>query len=201
MLVPILFTVFLLLSACVTQPPPNNAENICTIFTQYPQWYWAAQDAEKKWGVPISIQMAIIHQESGFNGKARPPRKKLLGIIPWKRITSAKGYTQALNGTWQDYKDSIGKNYADRGAFSSATDFVGWYVDQANRRAGIAKDDAYDIYLAYHEGISGYQRKVYANNYGLLNVADRVQSRATTYRNQLQQCQSSLRKKPWYRFW
>ena len=201
LLIPSLFAFILLLSACVTKPQPNNIENVCAIFTQYPQWYWAAQETEKKWGVPVSVQMAIIHQESSFNGRAKPPRGKLLGIIPWKRPTTAKGYTQALNGTWKEYKDSAGKGYANRSAFAHATDFIGWYADSANRRAGIAKNDAYNLYLAYHDGIGGYQRGSYANKDGLLHVARRVESRAANYRNQLQQCQRRLKKKPWYHLW
>lgn len=200
--VPSLLAFVFLLSACATKPQPNNIDNVCVIFTQYPQWYWAAQETEKKWGVPVSVQMAIIHQESSFNGRAKPARTTLLGIIPWKRPTTAKGYTQALNGTWKDYKDSTGKGFfTHRGGFSDATDFIGWYADQANRRAGIAKNDAYNLYLAYHEGIGGYRRNTYANKSGVVNVARRVESRAATYRNQLQQCQSRLKKEPWYRFW
>ncbi|MEE9452602.1 MAG: hypothetical protein V3V61_07600 [Gammaproteobacteria bacterium] len=193
----ILFTV----AACAGKPQPANVENICSIFKQYPKWYWATQDVQKRWGVPINVQMAIIYQESRFSAKAKPPRGKLLGIIPWKRPSSAKGYSQALKGTWDEYQESAGKNRATRSAFADAADFVGWYGYQANQRAGISRSDAYPLYLAYHEGIGGYQRRSYANKTWLINIAQKVQSRAATYQRQLQGCQAKLKKKPWYRFW
>lgn len=197
----LLMSATLLLTGCIKNPQPNNIENACSIFTQNPQWYWASQRAEKNWGVPVAVQMAIIYQESRFNAKAKPPRTKLLWIIPWKRPTSAVGYTQALKGTWQEYKQAVGKTFTNRGRFSDATDFIGWYADQANKRAKIPKEDAYRLYLAYHEGIGGYNRGSYQNKAWLQDVASKVDQRARRYRTQLQQCQRKLRKKPWYRFW
>ena len=72
----------ILLGGCTTAPP-RNIDNICSIFRQYPKWYWAAQDVQKKWRVPISVLMAIMHQESKFRAGAKPPRRKLLWIIPF----------------------------------------------------------------------------------------------------------------------
>ena len=190
-----------LLASCIKSPQPQNVENICSIFTEYPTWYWATQETESQWGVPIGVQMAIIYQESRFDAKAKPPRTKLLGIIPWKRPSSAVGYTQALKGTWQDYKDSEGKTFTSRGKFSDASDFIGWYANQANKRVGISKSDAYNLYLAYHEGIGGYRRGSYQSQPGLINIANGVEQHAKGYQTQLQQCQLSLRNKPWYRFW
>lgn len=189
------------LAGCATVKRPHNVNNICAIFRQYPDWYWATQQAEKRWGVPISVQMAIMHQESRFAAKARPARRKLLWIIPWTRPSNAYGYTQALKMTWKHYKKSTGHRWVSRNDFSDATDFVGWYVDQAWRQAGIAKTDAYRLYLAYHEGVGGYQRKTYLKKEWLIRVSQRVKRRATTYRSQLQSCQSSLKTKPWYRPW
>ena len=41
--------------------------------------------------------MAIIKQESSFIADAKPDRRKLLGFIPWKRKSSARGYAQAID--------------------------------------------------------------------------------------------------------
>jgi len=194
----VVLTCGLLLSACQT-PQPQQAHNICRIFQQYPKWYWATQDAHKRWGVPIAVQMSIVHQESGFNGKIKPSRTKLLGIIPWKRPSSAYGYSQALKGTWDHYQQSTGKNKAKRSAFADAVDFIGWYGHQAHQRAGIYKRNAKNIYLAYHEGIGGYQRKTYKSKPDVIRAADKVNVRANTYQHQLNQCQTKLPEKPWWR--
>jgi len=190
----------LLLSACST-PRPHHVANVCHIFREYPKWYWATQDVKRHWGVPISVQMAIIHQESHFNANAKPPREKLLWIIPWKRPSSAYGYSQALNQTWRGYKRSTGHGGADRNDFKDAVDFIGWYAHRAHKKLGINRNNAYQLYLAYHEGLGGYQRRTYRRKAWLMHVARKVQKRAEIYSAQLRRCQSSLKSKPWYQFW
>ncbi len=183
-------------SACTT-PQPQNIDNICAIFRQYPSWYWAAQDAQKRWYTPISVLMAIIHQESGFNANAKPPRTHILWIIPWFRPSSSFGYAQALNQTWQRYENAIGK-HASRNNFKDAINFIGWFTTQAHARAGISRTNAYGMYLAFHEGIGGFQRKTYLRKRWLIAVAHKVSLRSYIYHKQLLRCQRSLPRKPWY---
>ena len=182
--------VFVLIS-CVSRPPAD-VNNACNIFRQYPQWYRDTKDVERRWRVPVAVQMAIIHQESKFDGRAKPPRTKLLSIIPWKRPSTAYGYSQALHATWRQYKRAEGGGgvWATRNAFDDAVDFVGWYANQANRRAGIPRDDAYRLYLAYHEGIGGYQRKTYLKKPWLILVARKVKARSQIFQAQLNQCRN-----------
>ena len=145
--------------------------------------------------------MAIIHQESKFNGKARPERTKLLWVIPWKRPSSAYGYTQALNGTWQRYKKAHGNLFTSRDDFGDGVDFIGWYANNAYIRAGIRRDDAYSLYLAYHEGVGGYLRKTYLKKRWLIAVARKVKAQSQLYEIQLASCEKSLNKKAWYKLW
>lgn len=184
----ILFT--LTLAGCAT-PRPNHVENICSIFNQYPDWHTDTKRTEKKWGVPISVQMAIIHQESSFDGTARPPRKKLLWIIPWTRPSSAYGYSQALKNTWKDYEQQTGES-KKRNAFSDATDFIGWYSNQAHKKLGIQPTNAYALYLAYHEGPGGYKSRSYLKKPWLIRVSHKVSNRADTYKRQLAACEGGL---------
>lgn len=196
----ILLLTSLVLSGCMTARP-DHVDNICKIFRQYPKWYWATQNVQRRWGVPIPVQMAIVHQESRFTADAKPPRTKLLWIIPWKRPSSAYGYTQALNDTWKRYKRQAGGRFASRDDFANAVDFIGWYASRANHRAGIPKNDTYQLYLAYHEGVGGFIQGTYKRKAWLVNVAHKVNRRALTYDAQLAVCRRSLRKKPWYRIW
>lgn len=175
------------LSACV-KSPPNQVDNACSIFKQYPEWYKSAKRVERKWQVPVAVQLAIIHQESRFNAHARPQRTKLLWVIPWTRPSSALGYTQALTPTWEHYKDKNGRLWASRKSFSDAVDFIGWYAGDARKRAGIPSDDAYKLYLAYHEGVGGYQRKTYLAKPWLIKVARKVKRQSQIYQTQLSHC-------------
>jgi len=180
-----------------TPPPPKNVDNICSIFSEYKNWYWITKCSERQWGVPISVQMAIIHQESKFNGKAQPLRTKLLWVIPWKRPSTAYGYSQALQTTWDHYLLSLGLTRR-RSDFASASDFIGWYSNQAYKKANIKKDNAYQLYLAYHEGIGGYLKKTYLKKPWLIAVAHKVSARSQKYQSQLNTCEKKFKKKWWH---
>lgn len=195
----LLLLLILQLTGCGAPPKPQHIDNICAIFKQYPDWYWAALKSQRRWGVPVAVQMSIVRQESSFNGNAKPPRTKLLWIIPWKRKSDAYGYAQVKDATWAEYKKSAGGFFSSRTNFKDAVDFIGWYANNAHRRASISKTDAYRLYLAYHEGIGGYQRGTYRRKQWLIRVAKRVATRAATWRSQLRRCESQFHK-PWYDF-
>lgn len=178
---------------------PQNPEDICGIFDERRDWYRAAKRSEERWGTPTHIQMAIIRQESSFRFNARPPRKKLLGFIPWARPSNAYGYAQALDSTWLRYKNETGHQSADRDDFDKAIDFVGWYTDLSNRSQGISKWDAYNQYLAYHEGQSGFHRGSYNQKIWLKKTAKHVDVRARKWWAQMQGCDEDLNDR-WWRF-
>jgi hypothetical protein len=192
--------IVILITGCAT-PRPSNVNDICKIFKQYPSWYWATKDVEARWKVPVSVQMAIMHQESRFSAIAKPQRTRLLWIIPWKRPSSAYGYTQALQSTWKEYKKKSGHLFVKRDDFDDAADFVGWYGYQAYRKARIPRNDAYKLYLAYHEGVGGYKRRTYLKKPWLINVARKVKAKALTFNRQLKHCENRLKTKPWYKIW
>jgi len=183
----------LLLTGCATSPP-SRVENACDIFDEKPEWYEATRDTEKKWGTPIQVQLAIIRQESGFRDDARPPRDSVLGIPMWWRVSSAYGYAQAKDETWDWYRDKTGNFWADRDDFADASDFVGWYTDVSHRKLGISKWDSYNQYLAYHEGHGGWQRKTFKQKGWLMRVARKVDGHAKTYAQQLAGCRKRLDK-------
>ncbi|HFD79454.1 MAG TPA: hypothetical protein ENK05_03520 [Gammaproteobacteria bacterium] len=179
------------LLSCSTSPPKNIADS-CEIFREKDDWYEAAHDSFEKWGVPIHVQLAIIYQESRFVHDAKPPRGKLLWVIPWKRLSSAYGYGQIKDSTWDWYLKSTGRHWADRDDFDDVVDFIGWYGAMSHRKLGISKWDAYNQYLAYHEGHGGFKRKSYRKKKWLMAVARKVEARARSYRAQLSRCEDEL---------
>ncbi len=184
-----------LLAACAT--PPDNPGNICAIFEEKRHWYKAAKRSEKRWGVPIALQLAILRVESSFDNNARPKRDWFL-FVPLGRPSSAYGYAQAVDGTWEQYKRATGRRGADRDDFRDAVDFVGWYVNRSSRELGISKSDAYAQYLAYHEGIGGYKRRSYRNKSGVRQTARRVQRQTSSYARQLRGCRRDLERGGWF---
>ena len=185
------FSFIVFVSGCTTSPP-QNLDDVCDIFDEYYDWYSAAKEVEKKYGIPIGVSMAFIHQESKFVEDARPPREWFLWIFPGSRPSTAYGYTQALNGTWSEYQQNTGQWSADRDDFIDAVDFVGWYNQKTMQRTGIKKHDAYRLYLAYHDGAGGYLRGTYKKKPWLMKVSRKVDRRAKMYNRQLVQCRSTL---------
>jgi hypothetical protein len=178
------------LSSCASAP--ENVENICAIFEEKGRWYKDAKKSEERWGTPVHVQLSIIHQESTFDFNARPPRTKLLGVIPWTRPSDAYGYAQALESTWDRYQKETGRRNAERNDFGDAIDFVGWYTNKSQQVAGISKWDPYNQYLAYHEGQTGWLKKSYRFNNKLKNSARRVDHRAKEWGAQLSRCEDDL---------
>ncbi|MEE9395657.1 MAG: hypothetical protein V3V31_01460 [Methylococcales bacterium] len=191
----LIFIFFWLLTGCATAP--SNPGNICTIFSEKDDWYDDAMDSYEKWGIPVPVQMAIIHQESRFRSDAQPPRKRFLGFIPTFRPSTAYGYPQALDSTWAQYIEETGNSGADRDDFEDATDFVGWYGTVSHRKLRISKADAYRQYLAYHEGQSGYRRRSYNKKQWLMKIARKVDRRAKTYRKQIARCKDGMERSWW----
>ena len=190
-------SLLLLLAGCTTSQP-KDVNNVCAICEEKSGWYDDAADSREEWGSPISTMMSIMHQESRFKAKAKPPRKKIFGFIPGPRPSDAYGYSQALGSTWDGYKRSAGRYGADRDDFGDAIDFIGWYNAQSKRRSGIASNDTYSLYLAYHEGHGGYNRGTYRSKQWLIKVARKVDQRAVSYRQQLLRCEESLKDDGWF---
>ena len=177
-----------LISACSSIP--SNTSDSCSIFNERYLWYKHAKKSEQKWGTPIYLQLAIIKMESGFDWLAKPPRQKLFKIFPYKRPSSSFGYSQAVKGTWKQYKTETGNKIATRTRFKDSVDFIGWYTSKTEKILKVSKQDAFKQYIAYHEGWGNY--KNYKNNKKVINLAKRVEKQANIYKKQLSSCKNSL---------
>ena len=190
--------VLIITSACAATPP-ENPDNICLIFEEKRSWYKAAIQTQERWRIPPHVLMAVVFQESSFDSNAKPEREKILGFIPWKRPSSAKGYSQALTNTWDDYKDETGNSRASRNSFKDSADFIGWYASKGYYQS-FDKKDARSFYLAYHEGYGGFKKRTYRKKQWLIKVADRVQLRSGRYEAQYWKCSQELKKKRFFFF-
>lgn len=187
----ILLSAFLV-TACASNAPPRNPHNACAIFEEKPRWWRAVQESASRWGAPISVQLAIVKQESSFRHDAKPPKDYVLWVIPWGRVSSAYGYSQAIDGTWDWYRKETGRWGADRDDFDDAVDFIGWYMRKTKELTGVSMSDSVSQYLAYHEGHGGFNRRSYRSKQWLINVARKVGRTAATYRAQLARCGGDL---------
>jgi hypothetical protein len=182
----------LLLTACGggggSGSAPRNLDNACSILDQRPGYFRAFRAAERKWGVPVHVQMATMYQESKFIADARTPLRYSLGVIPIARQSSAFGYSQALDGTWKEYLEDQRIRRARRDNIRHATDFMGWYMAGTQRALGIPLSDARNQYLAYHDGRAGFARGTYRAKPWLIRVSGQIEARAAMYAEQLERC-------------
>ena len=188
-----LFLILILLSSC-SSIPKNTADG-CSIFSERYLWYKHAKKTEQKWGTPINLQLAIIKMESDFDWLAKPPRKKLFKVIPYKRPSSSFGYSQAVKKTWEQYKNETNNPLALRTRFKDSAMFIGWYINKTNKINNIPKNDAYRQYLNYYLGWGDYAKKVYKTDKKSIILAKNVQKQSNIYKGQLQECQKSLDRK------
>ena len=156
----------ILLTGCSSIP--NNTANSCSIFNERYLWYKHTKKVEEKWGTPISIQLAIIKMESDFDWLAKPARQKIFKVIPFKRPSSSFGYSQAVKGTWKQYKVETGNKFATRTRFKDSVDFIGWYTNKTEKILKVSKEDSFKQYIAYHEGWGNY--KHYKKNKKIINL-------------------------------
>ena len=185
-----LFLLCFLLTSCSSIP--SNTSNSCSIFNEKYLWYKHTKKVEQKWGTPIYIQLAIIKMESDFDWLAKPARQKIFKVIPFKRPSSSFGYSQAVKGTWQQYKKETGNKLATRARFKDSVDFIGWYTNKTETILKISKKDAFKQYLAYHEGWGNY--KYYKKNKKVIGLANKVKKQSEIYKKQLHKCRNSLNK-------
>jgi hypothetical protein len=167
---------------------PRNLDDACAILRQRPAYWKALKATERKWGIPVHVQMAAIYQESKFIGNARTPHRFALGVIPMGRQSSAYGYSQALDGTWEEYQRDQHRRGAKRDRITDATDFMGWYMNESSVELGISRNDAEAQYLAYHEGRNGYANQSYLEKPWLVDVAAAIGARSEMYADQLAYC-------------
>lgn len=185
----LLIVYVLMLTGCATAPTQVN--NLCSIFEEKGGWHEDAQDASEKWGTSIPVMMAIMHQESKFQADIQPPMQWFL-FIPLGRASNAYGFAQALEGTWKTYMIDTGNWTADRDDFGDAIDFIGWYNALSYRKNGIKRDDTYHLYLAYHEGHGGFERRSFKDKLWLKKVAKKVSAQSYRYQKQYAGCKDSL---------
>ena len=190
--------IFLLFLISSCSSIPKNTSNSCAIFSERYLWYKYAKKTEEKWGTPIYIQLAIIKMESDFDWLAKPQRTKIFKVIPYKRLSSSFGYSQAVKGTWEQYKRETGNKLATRIRFKDSVDFIGWYTNKSESILKISKKNAFKQYLAYHEGWGNY--KNYKTNQKVILLANKVKIQSDKYQLQLKKCTNKLNRKKYIIF-
>jgi len=188
--------ILILLNGCSSIPA--NTSNSCSIFDERYLWYKYTKKTEQKWGTPIYVQLAIIKMESDFDWLAKPARQKIFKLIPFKRPSSSFGYSQAVKGTWEQYKKETGNKLATRFRFKDSVDFIGWYTNKTETLLKISKKDTFSQYVAYHEGWGNF--RYYKKNKKVIRLAKKVERQSNVYKKQLLRCQSSLNKKKYIIF-
>lgn len=170
------------LTGCATSTtPPSDTADACAILDEKRGWEKHVFEAARDWDVTPGTILAFMRQESGFRHNARPVDRS------GNQLSSAYGYSQALDGTWAQYERAQGQG--KRKSFEDSADFIGWYLDHISKQTGVAKSDARNLYFAYHEGPGGYRRGSHNRKSWLLQVGNRVASQASVYDGQLRRCE------------
>ena len=194
----VLFKILIFFTLLSCSSIPKNTSDSCSIFSERYFWYKYTKNTEEKWGTPINLQLAIIKMESDFDWLAKPDRQKIFKVIPYKRPSSSFGYSQAVKGTWKQYKEETNNKLATRTRFKDSVDFIGWYTSKTKKLLKIPMKDSFRHYIAYHEGWGNY--KNYKNNKKVIKLAKKVEKQSNIYKKQLFNCRNLLNKKKYIIF-
>lgn len=159
------------------EPQPHHQlhDDACALLNERPHWRLALNQVKKKWQIDAWYILAFMHQESRFNPKALSK-------------SMAYGYPQAKDATWDWYQSKISRVDASRERFDDSADFIGWYAHQNVARNRVNLHDVRNQYLAYHEGLGGFEKQSYLAKAWLMEIADKVADRASFYQSQLLSC-------------
>ena len=186
----IYFIIFFFIASCSSVPKyPNNA---CKIFGERYLWYKHIEKSSQTYSVPVHIILAFVNKESGFNRWAKPKRTKLFKVVPYKRLSSSLGYSQAIKKTWELYKKETDNPLALRTRFKDSVMFIGWYIKKTNKINKIPLNDSYRQYLNYYLGWGDYAKKTYRTDKKSIIFAKSVEKQSKIYKNQLRECQKIL---------
>jgi len=194
----VLFKILIFFTLLSCSSIPKNTSDSCSIFSERYFWYKYTKNTEEKWGTPINLQLAIIKMESDFDWLAKPDRQKIFKVIPYKRPSSSFGYSQAVKGTWKQYKEETNNKLATRTRFKDSVDFIGWYTSKTKKLLNIPMKDSFRHYVAYHEGWGNY--KNYKKNKKVIKLAKKVEKQSNIYKKQLFNCRNLLNKKKYIIF-
>jgi len=98
----VLVLAMVLSGAVDTASAASSLDNACKLLSERVGWFTIADDASKKWKVPVPVLLAVMYHESRFKADASP------------KTTTAFGYAQALDGTWEQYKTATSASSARR---------------------------------------------------------------------------------------
>ena len=130
--------VFIFIVSCTSIDTINTADS-CILFKEKKNWYKSSKNSFDKWGVPVSLQLAIINQESSFNQFAKPKRKRIFGLILGSRPSTAFGYAQVTNPTWDWYK-----RQTDNFNASEIDSIIGKKINQDLKEDTVLKNEHLD---------------------------------------------------------
>ena len=186
-----LIIIFLLLitnSCSVISKKKFSQDHACSILESKRSWKRAVTKTQQKWGISAGLQLSFILTESNFRPRAKTQKTYFLGFFPTGRLSSAFGYAQAIDSTWEAYQNNSGNRFSSRTSFSDSVDFIGWYTNETTRKLKIKKSDVFNQYLAYHQGHRGYLSGNYKNKPNLMKAAKRTEKNAFKYNSQLRNC-------------
>lgn len=150
---------------------PHDPDQACAVMRHDPMWAQSLLEAQRGWGAPVELTLAIIRHESSFRAYARPHDRHQLGLFSRSRTSSAYGYPQALDRTWRWYQRSTRNLGHRRDHFPHAVNFIGWYLHLTHTKLRVPLKAYKRHYLAYHEGHRGFKEKRYISKKRLVAYA------------------------------
>lgn len=186
-----------------TEPfdPVNETSDTlaCEIFRERKDWFGAAEQTERRWGLPVSHQLAFLTEDWDLeHGKVptkwRPdwtrPDRPPPGINP--------GF---FAPTWEQYKSQADRASASPNNIDDTFDFMGWYFATLAPKENISPYDPVAQYILWRHGPDLYRSGEWRRNLWLNGQANRFADRARLYMSDLENCDLPKKEKDDRNLW
>lgn len=170
--------------------------DMCAYYARYPKRYKVQKQYEGASGLSMIDVHTLLELESSVTPYAVPWKKqKRFGLTVLKAQSSAYGYAQVLNATWQDYEQSYPGFWLYRSNFYDSIHFAHWYRNAFH--SSLKASTLYEFYLLYHDGPGRYQR----GDASSLSLAKKAHARTNVQRKIWEDCKKSVEwRSNWYAF-
>lgn len=179
----VVFIMTIFLTSCSREPNLDNVDitNACQILSKQIEWKNSLKITSEKYGIPPSLVMAVIYQESKFKATAKNPQ------------SSAYGYAQVIDSTWKNYEKQEGGSQS-RSDFLNSTNFIGWYLSKLKYKLNLNWSDQKKLYIAYLLGEHGYHKYYLSGSKNkriieIEKIAKGVASLSVQYKDQMLKCE------------
>ncbi len=168
-------------------PMVSNVDTLaCQIYRERSDWFTAAIEAERRWGLPVAHQLAFITEDWGLEDGNLPTKWRPDWTRPDRPTPGLPSgfYDQ----TWQQYVLQSGNASASPNAIEDVFGFMGWYFSSLAPYTGVSPYDPLAQHVLWRQGPDVFRAGNWQSNLWQRTQAERFASLTRLYMTDFENC-------------